>query len=333
MLQQKKASAVYATDLAFIGKIVAIKEDAERSRDSGLVPLSTTNIDFDILPSNCHLRATVADPKSQYANDSLLVHVDPKEFTVPHTSAEWLREYYRWCMGANVARLVVFHDEYRRGKGRENGAMSGMRALVVINHEAMFARARARSGSLQLSAAEAARFAELKGRQLDEGFAAWTVHTEETSGTRYAVADCDYKERAIKLEHGTGEDLPEAEATHLSPVCEVYAGMNPERKLWLAYLCVLPKDAADMQVMLWINAVHCVKFCTTNVMISVLQKYNLLLHTTRIGYENTYEMRGIFVILEKQVLEVGICCKEARASSSMQMPRCMQDQNYMELLC
>ena len=61
--------------------------------------------------------------------------------------------------------------------------------------------------------------------------------------------------------------------------------------------------------------------------------YNFVASTTRIGYENTYEMRGIFVILEKQVLEVGICCKEARASSSMQMPRCMQDQNYMELLC
>ena len=34
-----------------------------------------------------------------------------------------------------------------------------------------------------------------------------------------------------------------------------------------------------------------------------------------------------------QVLEVGICCQEMRASSSMQMPRSVGAQSYMELLC
>lgn len=189
------------------------------------------------------------DHESHYAKDALLVHVDRNEFTVPYTSAEWLRQYYRWCMRAGVARLIVVHDEYRRGKGRENGAMSGMRSLVIVNHEAMFAKARARSGALELSGAEAARFAELKGRALDNTFAGWVVHTDEASGTRYAIVLDHSKERAIKSEHAAGEEMDAAEGTHLSPVCEVYAGMNPARKLWLAYLCVLPKEAADMQVL------------------------------------------------------------------------------------
>ena len=263
LLAQNTTGSKYSTDMEFVRRMVSIDSEADQAREQPIVVLDTATaqtVQLDVLPSGLHLRARVGDAGSIYASDDLLVHVDDNEFTMPHTSAEWLSGYYQWCLCAGVANVVVFHDEYRRQKCKEGGSMYAMRAVVAVRHAAVFGRGRGALGAegLVLSADEADALAQQAGCALDtKALVGWVVSTDAATQTRYAVILDVSKERTPKAAcvdvagDGDRDDGDAARAaiedTHLSPVCEIYEGMSEKRKVWLAFFCTL-RGGADCSV-------------------------------------------------------------------------------------
>lgn len=243
LMEQAVSTQKYASDLAFIGKmVVATVDPGEELRERPAVVLSadkTQHVTLDVLPNNVHIRARINDADSIYTRDDMVLYVDPGEFSLPNTSIAWLCSYYTWCLEAGVASVVVLHNEYMRQKAREgDGAKGGMYAVVAVRHEELFAR----GTPLELSPDEVAVLEEKVHGGLDESkFAAWIVRSGE-GNKRYAVVMDYTKERTILPDTSGaagGGELDPVEATHNSPVCDIYPGMNPARKVWLAYLCTL----------------------------------------------------------------------------------------------
>ena len=234
---QKSISKMMDSDVAFMRYAMSFREDSTVPSAGGLVVLPKETVHgkltFEVLPTNQHLRVTVHSPGSAYDAEPLLVLVDGNEFTVPNTSADWLQSYYQWCSDAGIASLAIVHDEYRRSKARENGSMYGMRAMVVVDHTALFANARtvasAAAPPVVFSAAQAEALQQATGkdvRSLPAGtLSAWTVGSE-----KMVVVVDHAKELSIVGEAGEEGEVEEVEKTHLSPVCEIYRGMNKARK-------------------------------------------------------------------------------------------------------
>jgi len=146
----------------------------------------------------------------------------------------------------------VIHDEYRRSKARENGSMWGMRAVVVIDHAALFAGARkAGAPGVVFSDAQAETILRLTKRDVrtSTSMSAWTVRETSASGAPESmVVLVDHAKELAIIGQEEGE-VPDVEKTHLSPICEVYRGMNKDRKVWLCFLCRVPeKGGADVKI-------------------------------------------------------------------------------------
>jgi hypothetical protein len=241
LAERLETTQMYASDVAFIQSMAVLsRDDSGEVRERPVVVLSDATArqtTLDVLPSNLHIRARIGDPASTYAHDDLVLYVDPSEFSLPNTSIAWLCNYYAWCLEAGVATVAVLHNDYVRAKAREGDARSGMYAVVVVKHEALFAR----GTPLALTPAEVAVVEEKVLGTLDSGsFSGWVVLDDTDAGKRYAVVMDHSKERTI-LPKGDDGDAPldPVELTHNSPLCDIYPGMNPARKVWLAYLCTL----------------------------------------------------------------------------------------------
>ena len=259
LLAQNVEGSMYSTDLAFVRRMVSVDATSEQAREQPIVVLGAAtaqSLQLEVLPSGTHLRAKVGDADSIYFGDDLLVHIDDNEFTVPHTSAEWLLGYYQWCLGASVANVAVFHEEYRRQKCKESGSMYAMRVVISAQHAAIFGRGRSMAQPLVLSEAEAEAFTRQTGRTLDAAdLSGWVVTTDAATKTRYAVVLDVSKERTPKAasSEASADDEGDAaraaiEETHLSPVCEIYEGMSEKRKVWLAFFCTL-REGGDLSVL------------------------------------------------------------------------------------
>lgn len=246
---QKKVSKLMDSDVAFMRYALSFREDSTISTAGGLVVLPRDQIrgklTFEVLPTNQHVRVTLHSPGSTYDEEPLLVFVNEQEFTVPNTSADWLQSYYQWCSDAGLVSLAVVHDEYRRSKARENGTMYGMRAMVVVDHTAMFANARtvasATSAPVDLSVAQAEALLQATGkdvRTMPTGtLSAWTVGEGQAANGDTLVMVVDHTKELSIVADDADAEVDEVEKTHLSPVCEIYRGMNKARKVWLAFFC------------------------------------------------------------------------------------------------
>lgn len=246
-LEAKSEGVSFESDMNFVKGHVGFDVKNEKIYEKPVVildPNVSSLARIEKLQCNKHIRAVIEDPMSIYYDEDLFLDIHSSEFTVA-TSMDWLSEYYTWCLGSKSAKIIVFHDDYRRMKGKENGPMSACRAIVSVDYMAMLGVNMAPSSKLVLTPAEKCEIDTEIGRELcTEQLSGWLVHIDTVNQIRYAVLFDGSKERCALGNSPVDEDISDDEKKHFSPVCEVYENMNPKRKVWVAYFCTFKSDGS-----------------------------------------------------------------------------------------
>lgn len=241
LMKRKTLTKVMDADLAFIRHTVRKPDKPDEVSEKPLVPLGACGSVF-VGPNNTGLQLMLDEEHNNiYSAKVFDVHVHDGVFSARTKAAglNWLQQLYTWMIGSKTCSVMALHDEYRMKKSE--GARN-MTCFIVPNFNAIFSDIG--KSTLQLTPAQSQAFAETVNAKVDllekleDGsckYSGWVVHEDAVAGCKYAViVDFSTVKNAKRTPDSEASDAP-----HSSHLCQIYAGMSPERGVYMCYLLKL----------------------------------------------------------------------------------------------
>lgn len=166
------------------------------------------------------------------------------------TPKQWIAKVYQWAVGANIARVVLIHDDWIYKKCKENNSQYLMNAGVVIDESLLFSSSYAPVVFDDSLAAGMLPMLNIK-ETLDNGanrYSAWTVFHNKSSGEKYVLIMDSSK---VYTPVSTGRSESKMQSSNLFFVGK---NMHPGARVWVSYMCLLVDNKVVFNLPVGINA-------------------------------------------------------------------------------
>ena len=258
IIKSHKYTKNEAGDFNFIFR-VSEKDDVIWERPLVVVECNNTNNHtIREQANNGYLELVVDDEKSIYNSMCFNVHIHNGAFAMPVTPFSWICQYYKWCIGAKIAKITVIHDDYVFKKCKDGNSQYLLGATIVVDEVALLSDQMDPSRSVIFSPE---MIVALKP-SLDVGellsdknprYSAWCVYTCENTCDRY-ICIMDNSKIFVPQSMDASETVTVPNQEVKSPVVFIYRGMDPRLHVWVAYLCVFRKNTLVSKLPVGLNA-------------------------------------------------------------------------------
>jgi len=257
LLAKASRSKVYSSDLKFVSKLIRGSTD-EKVTERPVVYIDLKNErcknhshKIHVHPNNQTLELEFVCEGSIYDNKRFKISIPTRAFTMEQTGIAWVQSYYQWCLDANLADIVIIHDEYQLQKFSDGGNHSYVDCCIIPDEIGIFSRENRQmllSAEIQtnLRVPSDPRFQSINisGDNIKD-FAGTTIFTNPVSNVSHSIVIDRSRIRIPKDKDTTEEtDVTDTDSkesgwkNHTSAVCRLYSGMESDRHIWCAYLLV-----------------------------------------------------------------------------------------------
>lgn len=258
ILKTRKWSGMLGSDLDFV-KFSLSRADKPEVMSVKPVVMFEHCGEVTIAANNAQLHLKINDERSIYNGKVFDVALPQQAFSdrTRKSGLSWLQGFYNWCMAARACDLVVVHDDYRF---KQADSARGMTCFVVPSYTRIFSglsTARFVPNEAQLASLFDCIGAKLDLDEVREDgsrrFWAWVAHAAKGGGELLVVI---VDTAAVKTAKQNPNSEP-ADTAHSSLFCQIYAGMSPQRGVYISYLVRIQENTVKSALMAGIQAIDC----------------------------------------------------------------------------